>query len=120
MIRQVLFLDDDDDLREIAVELFGAMGIICDAAASAAELEEVFDAHGDAIDLAILDINLGAGRPSGIDAYRWLRRHGYAGRIAFLTGHGRSHPLVDEAIRTGDASVHEKPVSAPELRALLG
>jgi DNA-binding response OmpR family regulator len=120
MVHQMIFLDDDDDLREMAVELFGAMGIVCDAAASTAELQDLFDAHSGAIDLAVLDINLGPGRPSGIDAYHWLRDHGYGGRVAFLTGHGRSHPLVHQALRTGDASVYEKPVSPAELSELLG
>lgn len=119
MLHEVLFLDDDDDLRDIAVELFGAMGIICHTAATAAEVKNLFDAHGGAIDLALLDINLGRGQPSGLDVYRWLRGHGYAGRIAFLTGHGRSHPLVGDALRSGDASVFEKPVSPDGLRELL-
>ena len=53
------------------------------------------------------------------DAYRWLRACGFAGRIAFLTGHARSHPLVEQAHRLGDALVHEKPISAETLRSML-
>jgi DNA-binding response OmpR family regulator len=70
-------------------------------------------------DLAILDINLGAGSPSGLAGYRWLREHEFAGRVVFLTGHARSHPLVAEASEIGDAVVYEKPMTAAQLRAIM-
>ena len=57
--------------------------------------------------------------PSGLDAYLWLRKHGFHGRIVFLTGHAGSHPLVVEASRLGDADVVAKPISAEVLRSLL-
>ena len=120
MNRRVIFLDDDEELRPIVVDLMAHFDTTCDAVASMSELQELAGRVGLGHDLAILDINLGAGRPSGIDAYRWLREQGYTGKVEFLTGHARSHPLVDEACRLGDALVHDKPVSIAELKRMLG
>jgi FixJ family two-component response regulator len=69
--------------------------------------------------VAILDISLGANRKSGIDAYVWLRRHGYAGRIVFLTGHASMHPLVVEAHRVGDAEIFSKPIEPDRIRFIV-
>jgi FixJ family two-component response regulator len=118
-LSDVLFLDDDEDLRTTFADL----------------VHTIFDrdchgirSYGDLIDLgdralhcgvAILDINLGPQVPSGLDAYGWLRKHGFHGRIVFLTGHAASHPLVVEAKRLGDAEVVGKPVSLDRLTSML-
>jgi DNA-binding response OmpR family regulator len=115
-IHRVLFLDDDEDLREVVADILANMGIAVDAVGS---FDQLVGRDVAAFDLAVLDINLGPGSPSGIDAYRWLKDHRFAGRMVFLTGHARSHPLVAEALRLGDASVYDKPISAAEFRALL-
>ena len=115
----VLFLDDDDDLRATFIDLVRTV--------FARECHGI-GSHRDLIALgeralhcgvAILDINLGPEVPSGIDSYGWLRKHGYGGRIVFLTGHAASHPLVMEARRLGDAEVVSKPVSLVALSSLL-
>ena len=69
--------------------------------------------------VAVLDINLGEGRPSGIEAYRWLKSHAFSGKVFFLTGHARSHPLVVEADRIGAAQVIQKPVDLETFLALI-
>lgn len=115
----VLFLDDDDDLRATFIDLVRTI--------FARECHGI-GSHRDLIALgeralrcgvAILDINLGPEVPTGIDSYGWLRKHGYEGRIVFLTGHAASHPLVMEARRLGDAEVVSKPVSLVALTSLL-
>ncbi|HLM46607.1 MAG TPA: response regulator [Myxococcaceae bacterium] len=117
---RVVVLEDDEDLRSILCELLelsGAEG--CVSAGSLAELErqrvEVLGCG-----LAILDINLGAGVPSGLDAYRWLRDNGFSGRTVFLTGHARSHPLVREALELAHVQVLSKPIQSKVLLSLLG
>jgi len=115
----VLFLEDNDDLREVFVELVSvALGRRCVGVGSydglvalAAELPQCT--------LAILDINLGPNRPSGIDAYTWLRQQGFTGRIAFLTGHASNHPLVLEATRLGDAELLSKPIEPDHLQSIV-
>jgi FixJ family two-component response regulator len=116
----VLVLDDDGDLRETLAELLQAMfDRGCECLASVEELARCRSRLGE-FDLAILDINLGAGRPSGLDAYRLLREMGFRGRIVFLTGHAGSHPMVQRALAIGDAVVVEKPITVARLEALLG
>src|SRR5262245_8851680 len=93
----VLFLEDNDDLRELFVELVAlSLDRRCIGVGSYEELvalgREVVECE-----VAILDINLGPNQKSGIDAYSWLRDNGYKGRVVFLTGHASSHPLVVEA-----------------------
>jgi FixJ family two-component response regulator len=68
---------------------------------------------------AILDVNLGPGRRSGIDASAWLRQKGYTGRIAFLTGHARDHPLVVEAHRLDNVETFTKPIDPDQVRSLV-
>jgi hypothetical protein len=75
-------------------------------------------ANGLSWDLAILDVNLGGGQPSGVEAYRWLMGQSFAGRIVFLTGHARSFPDVAEAHALG-VKVLEKPVPISCLLNLL-
>jgi CheY-like chemotaxis protein len=115
---RVLFLEDSEDLRDVVVDLLELLGATCVAVASVDDLQHVERPQDYA--LAILDINLGADAPSGINAYAWLRRVGFEGRVVFLTGHAQNHPLVEAATRIGDASVYAKPVSAAQLRALIG
>jgi ActR/RegA family two-component response regulator len=115
----ILLLDDDDDLREAISDLVRiASGRSCVSLSSYAELapnrERVL-----ACVLAVLDANLGDGRPSGVDAYEWLRKEHFAGRIVFLTGYGASHPLVQRAGKIGGPLVLTKPIDADEVRSLI-
>jgi FixJ family two-component response regulator len=67
----------------------------------------------------MLDVNLGADQPSGLDALEWLLRQRFPGEVVFLTGHGQSDPLVQRARKMGIATVMEKPIGLPQLSALL-
>jgi DNA-binding NtrC family response regulator len=109
-----LLLDDDSDLLEVMADVLSAYGWLAVTARSVADLRAL-GAHALATDVAVLDINLGPSRPSGIDAYEWLVAQGYHGRILFLTGHGRSHPLVERAQHLRRATVIDKPTSADVL-----
>ena len=117
---RVVVLEDDDDLRSILCELLSLSG--AEELVSAGSLAELQRKRAEALGggLAILDINLGAGVPSGLDAYRWLRDNGFAGRTVFLTGHARSHPLVREALELAHVQVLSKPIESRVLLTLLG
>jgi ActR/RegA family two-component response regulator len=115
---QLLFLDDDADLRQAMTELAVVLGHQCVALASYAQLVALGD-RVSTFRIAVLDINLGADVPSGIDAFRWLQDRRFEGRILFLTGHGLSHPMVAEASRLGVARVLQKPIPVDELARLL-
>jgi DNA-binding response OmpR family regulator len=115
--KSVLLLDDDADLRTMMCELFVAQGASCVGVGSLDALKRL-DAGRLSSDLAILDVNLGGGQPSGVDAYRWLREQSFSGRIVFLTGHARSFPGVAEAHALG-VKVLEKPAPISCLLDLL-
>ena len=107
-------LDDDNDLLEILAELLQER----DCQSLLAHSLEELKALGPAVlaaDVAVLDINLGAGQPSGIDAYDWLLSQSFAGRLLFLTGHAHSHPLVARAERLNRAVVLAKPLDGDVL-----
>ena len=116
---RVLVLEDDADLRTILCELLSLSG--ADACVGAASLAELQRQRVEALGcgLALLDINLGAGVPSGLDAYRWLKDNGFPGRTVFLTGHARSHPLVREALELTHVQVLSKPIESKVLLALV-
>lgn len=117
---RVLVLEDDEDLRSILLELLSLSG--ADACVDAGSLAELKRRQAEALGcgLAILDINLGAGVPSGLDAYEWLKENGFSGRTVFLTGHARSHPLVRQALELSNVQVLSKPIEAKVLVALVG
>lgn len=115
----VLYVEDNDDLRELVVELVTV--VLQRRCVGVGSYEELVALGEDAFgcSVAILDINLGHSRPSGIDAYTWLRDNGYMGRIVFLTGHASTHPLVVEAKRIGDAEIFSKPIDPDRLRSIV-
>lgn len=115
---EITYLDDSDDLRMLLKDLIRLkLGLDCLGLSSVAELQEN-EADVLASKVAILDINLGGGKPSGIDAYAWLHQKGFTGTIFFLTGHARYHPLVTQAYDLG-AKVIEKPIASAELLAMI-
>ena len=119
MVGKVLLLEDDaDQLEMLAMALSIVCGRDCLLARSYKELVTAADAALSS-SMALLDVNLGPQQPSGIDAYHWLREKNYRGRICFLTGHARSHPLVAKALAAGDAELVEKPIGTKQLCALV-
>jgi DNA-binding response OmpR family regulator len=117
--KSILVLDDNQDLRGIMCELFDSYGGRCTGVGSVDEMKTLAVDGRLAFDVAILDVNLGPGRPSGLDAYRWLRDQSFPGQILLLTGHAYSFPGVAEAHALG-VRVLQKPVSIEELVGLLG
>ena len=113
-----MFLDDNDDLRELmTILLESTMEVECKGYGSLMEFEhhsqEVLRAR-----VAILDVNLGPNVPDGVDAFRWLLEHGFHGNILFFTGHARTNPQIAQAVGTG-VEVLEKPVDPVNLIAAV-
>jgi DNA-binding response OmpR family regulator len=119
IVSAVLLVDDDDDLREILRQFLADEGVErCVTATSLAEVESNA-AAALATELAILDVNLGPGRPTGVEVCRWLRANGFAAPIVFLTGHAASDPRVVEALAVANAHVLSKPIGIDEITKLL-
>jgi FixJ family two-component response regulator len=115
----VLYVEDNEDLRELVVELVTV--VLKRRCVGVGSYEELVALGKEALgcSIAMLDINLGPNQPSGIDAYAWLRDRGYTGRVVFLTGHASTHPLVIEAKRIGDAEIFSKPIEPDRLRSIV-
>jgi DNA-binding response OmpR family regulator len=112
----VLVVDDDTDLLEVIAILFDDAGIRCLPAHSLADVE-AYGTRVLACTLALLDVNLGRGQPSGIDTSNYLRKMNFEGRIVFITGHAQDHPLVQQALGPADR-VLSKPINAKALLEL--
>jgi DNA-binding NtrC family response regulator len=118
-LSKTLVLDDDDDLRFLLCEVVTSLS---DGECLAVRSFDDLVAHESealACDLALLDVNLGANVASGLDALEWLRAHDFQGRVVLLTGHARTHPLVERARRSASVPVLEKPVTLDTILSLV-
>jgi DNA-binding NtrC family response regulator len=111
---KIVFLDDSEDLRELLPILLEAtLQVDCLCFGDVTE----FERHSEEVlraKVAILDINLGPDAPDGVDAFNWLKDHGFDGKILFFTGHARMNPRVARAEENG-AQILEKPLHPNKL-----
>lgn len=118
-MRRVLVVDDDADFRAVLGEVLLGLGAAsCVLAGSLAEVEDR-EAEALACELALLDVNLGLGEPTGLDVAEWLAEHGFRGETVFLTGHASALPRLLESAGLVPARVLEKPVPARVLGELV-
>jgi DNA-binding response OmpR family regulator len=118
LVDSVLIVDDDEDLRDMISDVFRLAGIQRRVlAASLADVERQAEA-ALGCRLAIVDVNLGEGAPTGVDVSHWLRQHRFTGGIIFLTGHAGSDPRVVAAAAVSNTRIVSKPISLRDLLAL--
>ncbi len=111
---QVAFLDDNEDLRSVMVSLIESrLSVPCLSMDSVQALRQNAAAVLQT-KIIVLDLDLGFRQPNGIDAYDWLLQNRYQGQVFFLTGHGKSDPLVMKAERLG-ARIWEKPIGSTSM-----
>lgn len=113
---RILICDDDEDTAEVLGEFLRDNGNDCVVTHS---FDDVVANRSAALGcgLAILDVNLGLDRPSGVDVFRWLQRERFGGTIVFLTGHAGTSSILDGARKLG-VPILAKPVAAETLLAL--
>ncbi|HEX8793496.1 MAG TPA: response regulator [Polyangiaceae bacterium] len=110
---RILICDDDEDTAEVLGEFLVDNGFACVITHS---YDQVVARRDEALrcSLAILDVNLGLGRPTGVEVYRWLQREHFAGSVVFLTGHAGTSSMLDGARKVG-VPILAKPVAAETL-----
>lgn len=82
-MKTIFFLDDSQEFLEI-MKIFAEAS--CNSKALlASSFDEMFSKTDDILkcDMAFLDINLGGHQPSGVQAYRWLRKMGFDKPVFF-------------------------------------
>lgn len=116
----ILVMDDDIDLLDVLKETLITLGKI-DQVITATSLSTVQEQKEKILQcqLAILDVNLGADRPSGVDVAEWLRANNFKGKIVFLTGHAVSDPEVLAATKMPDTKVVAKPIGLKQLLSFI-
>jgi DNA-binding NtrC family response regulator len=118
-MKRVLFVDDSSDLCQIMEIMCQSLqGIECICVRSMSAVQERAR-QVLRTDLAILDVNLGPGEPSGTEIYRWLKRQNYRGKVVFLSGHTRTDPQVVEATRIPGVDFFQKPLGFSQIEALI-
>lgn len=114
-----MIVDDDRDLRESIRDIMGHLGVeSCVLAASLGEVERE-QAAVLGCGLAIVDINLGPGQPTGVEVVHWLQGRSFPGKIVFLTGHGHGDPRVRAAAELAGTKLLSKPINAKVLMQLV-
>ena len=116
----ILVMDDDIDLLDVLKETLITLCKI-DQVITATSLIGVQEQKEKILQcqLAILDVNLGADRPSGVDVAEWLRANNFKGKIVFLTGHAVSDPEVLAATQVPDTKVVAKPIGLNQLLSFV-
>lgn len=108
---KVLLLEDDPDLVTVLKLLIHKNNSTCLDFSSVADLIQSRE-QALKCDVAFLDVDLGRDVPTGIDGMHWLQQENFEGRIYFLTGHGRNHPLMAQICPS--IEILSKPV-APQV-----
>jgi DNA-binding NtrC family response regulator len=118
-MRRVLFVDDSIDLCQL-IELTcqSLPDVECISVTSMSAVVERAE-QVLRTEVAILDVNLGPGEPSGVDIYRWLKGRNYHGKIVFLSGHARKDPLAGEAAAISEVDFFQKPLGFDQIESLL-
>lgn len=113
-----MFVDDSVALRRLVTLLLEEEPAV--RCLSFASLAAVQAASEDVLGscLAVIDINLGEGKPDGVAVYEWLKSNGFRGRSFFFTGHAKDSPQVIRAAQTG-LQILEKPMTPEELLLTL-
>ena len=116
---KILLLDDNQDLCLLMKEFL--QEISQSEIKSCHSFEDFMLVTNETIDfdLAILDVNLGIGKKTGIDAYQWLIEHNFKGRFLFFSGHAGSYPILADLKKRPHVKLLEKPVSLEELEKVL-
>lgn len=114
MAASITFLEDNEELREVLSEV--TKSELGEEVLSFKSFDELVKHRTEVLQtkMAILDINLGSDQPTGVQAFHWLKSQGYTGKICFLTGHGKTHPMVQAASESG-AEIWKKPMYANAL-----
>jgi DNA-binding response OmpR family regulator len=115
--RPILIIEDNDELRGVLMEHFGAeIALEPAGAATLAEASRFLSATEARFDVVVLDVNLPDG--DGRDFCALLRQQGHAMPIIMLTGTSEETDIV-RGLNAGANDYISKPFRAKELLARI-
>jgi DNA-binding NtrC family response regulator len=113
-MEKILIIDDESFICENVERILGDEGYQVRSAASGSEARDVLLAND--IDLALLDLNLGA--ENGIDVLKSLKEIDPELLVIIITGYGSVESAVD-ALKLGAFHYMKKPFKADALRVIV-
>lgn len=114
MDKQVLVIDDEQDLRELLSITLRGMGLAATAYETIAEAKQALQTKH--FDLCLTDMRLPDG--NGIDLVAYAQQHYPQMPIAVITAYGNVELAVD-ALKLGAFDFLSKPIELPRLRQLV-
>ncbi len=112
----VLFVDDEEMLRELGVQMLTTLGFSVVTAANGRQALDIFAERGGQIDLVLMDLTMPD--MDGAEAFTEMRRIDPDGRIILVSGYS-SQDLEERFAGAGLVGIIQKPYSLAELRDLL-
>lgn len=114
--RTILLVDDEEIVSEVAGQMLEALGFQVIKAESGARALELYDRHGDQIDLVILDVTMqGMGGGETFDRLKLAHRDV---RVLLSSGHSLDGE-VGEILSRGCCGFIQKPFSLSRLLAAI-
>ncbi|RTL16368.1 MAG: response regulator [Sphingomonadaceae bacterium] len=121
MMRHLLIIEDDDDLRTELIELIEALGARAIGARSGEEALTALDTASCSVDVILCDLRLKA--ESGLDVLRMLRHRRSTSMteptMYLMTGHLDLTAAALSDIATTTSGLFTKPLRTATLRALV-
>lgn len=118
-MRKVLFLDDDKSLCYLMLELYEDDKNIEVTTVNSFEQFVENEPRIHDFDVIFLDVNLGPGNHTGLDAFEWLQQRKFKKKIVFFTGHAQAYPEVKEAVKNPQVFVLEKPATLLQIETMI-
>ncbi|MEN9461797.1 MAG: hypothetical protein RIS84_1817 [Pseudomonadota bacterium] len=110
-----LIVDDEADLRELALRSLLPLDIECLTAKNLEEAYEILNQHGTGIDFCLVDIRLPDG--NGLDFVKAIQQISPQTHIAVVTAYGNH--LNAQAVQAGASDFLNKPIDLVKLRTLV-
>lgn len=114
MVRHILIVDDEADIRELLEITLSRMQLETSAAANISDAKNLLKKHS--FDLCLTDMRLPDG--NGIDLVRYIQENNPATPVAMITAYGSMDTAI-QALKAGAFDFVSKPIDLKLLRHLV-
>ena len=118
-MKKILILDDEKSLCTLLKMLLTELGGVSSVFIHTFNELKSYESELNSFDMIFLDVNLGSGSPSGIDAFNWIMENHFINQIVFFTGHANTFSVVKNAPDYDKVFVLEKPVEVEKLQEMI-